>query len=160
MKRFLSILLLLFTFSILSAQECDMCGDWTGVKHTVVGGVKTTAKFYLRCKKHNDSHTIQIKSHCKTFDIEEETEHDLGFSYWDIEVEAWDDRSVVFNDCANSGYRYTHKLIWVNGSVELWTIKMEEIFKGKNGETDKGNNLLSEPYKEVTLYKDDDWYKD
>ena len=159
MKRLLSFLLLLFTFSILSAQDCDMCGDWTGTTSGTYGGVRVTSKFYLRCKKIKESYTVQIKSSHKRYDPEEDRKYDDPISYWKIELVESGDSSIVFTCPVNGDlYEYTYKLSLVDNSIELWEIGIDDIHFDQNGEKQIVKHLSSQPHKVVTLYKDnDDW---
>lgn len=145
MKRLLSLLLLLFSFSILSAQEqdCDMCGDWMGVQTVeITNTYKATTKYYLRCRKYGNSYTVQIKRHITYFDFDEQKEEEDGVYYYDIaNVKVLDNGNITFTSSSKNS---TYKLIWVNASIEFWVVdSKDEGFK---------------PFKMITFYKDnDDW---
>ena len=173
MKRvFTLVYFCIASMTSMHAQECNICGDWQGVTNGAISGLSWTIRYYVRCRKYDDSYSVQIKTHQIKYNLEEEREYDDGVHYWDnIEITQCSDNTIYLFEKGSLHKEHDngrfvgyfsidnyYKLVLVNsGTLKLIRTKTIMNDYHINKVLYKSREQLESQFS-LTLHKDnDDW---
>ena len=61
MKKLLLFAIFSLVCCSISAQDCDLCGTWSGVFRLFNDGDNTTQRTYIKIKRYGDKYVVQVK---------------------------------------------------------------------------------------------------
>ena len=167
MKKAFILLVALLGLSNCFAQECNLCGTWSGVFKVFLDGDNTTERPYIKIKRYGDKYVIQVKEvytyndqSSKTYYWHECTEVNVNDN-----VISWRSFSHQSDDNEDGHWRHNGKAIDIakyynvcsarlDNGILYFTQTVEGYYYGRNGEKIGEYHQPAYPTKE--LFKDDD----
>lgn len=165
MKKLLLFVIFTLVCCSISAQDCDLCGTWSGVFRLFNDGDNTTQRTYVKIKRHGDKYVVQVK------DVYTYEDQSSKTYYWhectDVKVNGnlitWKSFSHQYDDDGQS--KHNGRVIDVakyyyvcsarlDDAILYFTQKVEGYYYARNGELIGMYNQPAYPTKE--LFKNDD----
>lgn len=164
MKKLLLLVIFTLVCCSISAQDCDLCGTWSGVFKVFNDGDNTTQRLYIKIKRYGGKYVVQVK---EVYDYEGQSSKTY---YWhectDVKVNGnlitWTSFSHQYEDGhlkQNGRVIDIAKIYYVcsarlDDEILYFTQKVEGYYYARNGELIGEHHQPAFPTKE--LYKNDD----
>lgn len=172
MKKSIATFLFLVIGTIVSAQDCKMCGDWIGTYTIEVpdpnpdrGLIHENRKMFIRIKQYGNDKSVRVKTtpvkepndinYWSECEITNSTDNSISFTSFVAEDYDWDN-----NDKTNGRIIYKATYYWVC-SINYYSGKIVLSRRFHVDYYDKYNSWIDDhdaSYETITLYQeDDDW---
>lgn len=169
MKKAFILLFVLLGISNCFAQECNLCGTWSGVFKVFLDGDNTTERLYIKIKRNGEKYTVRVKQIYIYDDQSAKTYywHDCTNVHVNGNIIGWRSFSHQVDDNDDGHWKYNGKIIDVakyynvctatyDNGILYFSQMVEGEYFGRNG--GKIGEIHQPAYPIKELYKEeDDW---